>query len=77
MPMYDSSLPWKEKRKIIQADIDKKKKALKKQIRKAKLQNPDRVGMTPEYDKGYPERKPKEKPKENKKKQKKIARNVR
>ena len=31
MPMYDSNLPWKEKRKIIQADIDKKKKELKTQ----------------------------------------------
>ena len=57
MPMYDSNLPWKEKKKIIEADIDKKKKALKKQIRKAKLQNPKGTKMTPEYYKGYPEKK--------------------
>lgn len=55
--MYDSNLPWKEKKKIIQADIDKKKKALKKQIRKAKLKNQAGTEMTPEYYAGYPDKK--------------------
>ena len=52
--MYDSNLPWKEKQKIIQADIDKKKKELAAKIRKAKLKNQKSTEMTPEYKKGYP-----------------------
>lgn len=63
MPMYDSNLPWKEKKKIIEADIKKKKKAAQKKIRKAKLKNQEGTEMTPEYYEGYPERKPKEKKK--------------
>jgi hypothetical protein len=38
-PMFDSSLPWKEKRKLIQAEIDRKKKAAIKKKKELKAKN--------------------------------------
>ena len=56
-PMYDSNLPWKEKKKIIEADIEKRKKAALK--KKKQVKRDTTTEMSEEYYKGYPERRPK------------------
>ena len=55
--MYDSNLPWKEKKKIIEADIERRKKAALKKKKQVKRDTTNE--MSEEYYKGYPERKPK------------------
>ena len=54
MPMYDSNLPWKEKKKILEAEIKKKEEAAKKKKRKLKRKMDTSTKMSPEYYKGYP-----------------------